>query len=142
MQSRCGLKGRGEIWVEDILNLGVSWVYSSVVIQCIQLFSYCVMVYLTESKEKQFFVIFSFWYCDKQQLKDYFLSKGMENSRQISIEFMSSWSVSIPLHIHAYICIAPDAGWVCFLQFWIFCYLVSKKLGKELFISRFWYFKN
>lgn len=25
-QNRCGFEGKGEIWVEDILNLGVSWV--------------------------------------------------------------------------------------------------------------------
>lgn len=24
MQNRCGFEGKGEIWVEDILNLGVS----------------------------------------------------------------------------------------------------------------------
>lgn len=32
MQNRCGFESLGDIWVEDILNLGVSWVLSSVIL--------------------------------------------------------------------------------------------------------------
>lgn len=54
MQNRCGFEGKGEIWVGDILNLGVSWVIVDLIFLCTHICSTMNIVW----KQEWSFIVF------------------------------------------------------------------------------------